>query len=85
MTTILIDSEHDMEHAIAYTTHLVKTIRGTKRLCFSFPSSQFSKIFLDNLTYNFHVNKVSPMTGLHIDILIPEEEDFDEPESINEN
>lgn len=75
MTTMLIDSEHDMEVAICYTTNLVKTLEGKKRLCFSFPSKQLSKIFLDNLTISFHEHQVSPMCGLHIDILIPEEGD----------
>lgn len=85
MTTMLIDSEHDMEYAIAYTTHLVKTIKGTKKLCFSFPSKGLSKIFIDNLTINFHENRVSPMTGLHIDILIPEDGDDNGPELAGEN
>tara|TARA_R100000458_G_C8244189_1_gene222549 strand:- start:980 stop:1240 length:261 start_codon:yes stop_codon:yes gene_type:complete len=80
MTTMLIDSEHDMEHAIAYTTHLVKTVEGVKNIAFSFPSRQLSQIFLDNLTFSFHENKVSPMTGLHIDILIPEDNEHDGPE-----
>jgi len=73
MTMLMIDSEHDMESAIEYTTELVKNLQGEKVLSFSFPSRALSKIFLNNLAETFHDNRLSPLSGLEINVFIPEE------------
>jgi hypothetical protein len=80
MTTMLIDSEHDMEVAIGYTTDLVQRLPGAKVINFSFPSERLSKIFLKNLAWTFHKKKLSPLTGLQINVFIPEDppSDMDE-------
>ena len=72
MTMLMIDSEHDMEMAIEYTTELVDTLEGDKTLSFSFPSRRLSKIFLDNLAETFHEKQMSPLSGLEINVFIPE-------------
>ncbi len=73
MTMMMIDSEHDMEIAIEYTTNLVERMLGTKVLSYSFPSKLLSTIFLENLVDSFHEKQLSPLNGLEINIFIPEE------------
>ena len=73
MTMLMIDSEHDMEIAIEYTTELVKSLHGEKVISFSFPSKSLSRIFLNNLAETFHEKQMSPLTGLEINVFIPED------------
>ena len=75
MTTWIIDSEHDMETAIKYTVKLIHDLQGKKKLGFSFPSKGLSHIFLNNLAWTFHKAQIAPLTGLEIDIYIPEDEE----------
>ena len=72
MTMLMVDSEHDMEMAIAYTTELVDTLDGDKVISFSFPSRTLSKIFLNNLAETFHEKQMSPLSGLEINLFVPE-------------
>ena len=80
MTMRVIDSEHDMEEAIKYTTELVKTLEGSKKLAFTFPSRGLSGIFLQNLAISFYNNDIPIVNGLSIDVYIPDgmDDDFDE-------
>jgi len=78
MTMRVIDSEHDMEEAIKYTTELVKNLEGSKKLAFTFPSRGLSGIFLQNLAISFYHNDIPIVNGLSIDVYIPDDDDSDE-------
>ena len=80
MTMRLIDSEHEMEEAINYTVNLVRNCGGNKDITFTFPSKEFSRIFLTNLAATFFVQKLAPVKGLHINVFIPEDDLDDEDE-----